>query len=138
MALPPGKHCIQAHCADNYKDIFTINNCLQVNQEYLPLAEMTKCCDIHDICYDTCNTDKEKCDLEFKRCLYRYCDTYQTTGMSTVVNACKAAAKVLFTGTTALGCKSFLDAQREACFCPDKKTTKGKPPKKAKQAGGDL
>ncbi|XP_020285439.1 group XIIA secretory phospholipase A2 [Pseudomyrmex gracilis] len=108
---------------------------IEVNQEYLPLAEMTKCCDFHDICYDTCNTDKEKCDLEFKRCLYRYCDGYQATGV-TMVNACKAAAKVLYTGTTALGCKSYLDAQKEACFCPDKKT-KGKP-KKAKQAGGEI
>lgn len=109
---------------------------MQVNQEYLPLAEMTKCCDFHDICYDTCNMDKEKCDLEFKRCLYRYCDTYQTTGV-TVVNTCKAAAKVLFTGTTALGCKSFLDAQKEACYCPDK-WSKNKKPKKAAQAGGEL
>lgn len=40
---------------------------------------MTKCCDSHDICYDTCNSAKELCDLEFKRCLYKYCDTYQQT-----------------------------------------------------------
>lgn len=38
---------------------------------------MTKCCDAHDICYDTCNNDKEVCDMEFKRCLYKYCDSYQ-------------------------------------------------------------
>lgn len=38
---------------------------------------MTKCCDQHDICYDTCNNDKEVCDMEFKRCLYRYCDNYE-------------------------------------------------------------
>ncbi|EFN72747.1 Group XIIA secretory phospholipase A2 [Camponotus floridanus] len=110
---------------------------IKVNQEYLPLSEMTKCCDFHDICYDTCNTDKEKCDLEFKRCLYKFCDTYETTGV-TVVNTCKAAAKVLFTGTTALGCKSFLDAQKEACYCRSDKWSKNKKPKKSAQAGGEL
>lgn len=109
---------------------------IEINQEYLPLAEMTKCCDIHDICYDTCNSDKEKCDLEFKRCLYKYCDGYQTSGI-TVVNTCKAAAKMLFTGTTALGCKSYMDAQKEACYCGDK-WNKNKKPKKAAQAGGEL
>lgn len=38
---------------------------------------MTKCCDIHDTCYDTCGSDKEVCDMQFKRCLYEYCDSYQ-------------------------------------------------------------
>ncbi|KAJ8959756.1 hypothetical protein NQ314_006185 [Rhamnusium bicolor] len=32
--------------------------------------------------------------------------------------ACKGAAKMLFTGTLTLGCKSYLDAQKDACFCP--------------------
>lgn len=86
---------------------------------------MTKCCDQHDICYDTCNTDREKCDLDFKRCLYKYCESYQNTGI-TIVNTCKATAKMLFTGTTALGCKSYIDAQKNACWCPEAKTTKGK------------
>ncbi|CAK9796640.1 Group XIIB secretory phospholipase A2-like protein [Anthophora plagiata] len=75
---------------------------IEMNEEYLPLAEMTKCCDAHDICYDTCNSDKEKCDLEFKRC-----------------------------------CKSYIDAQKEACYCGDK-WNKNKKPKKAAQAGGEL
>lgn len=52
---------------------------LHIDSEYLPIAEMTKCCDSHDICYDTCNSDKELCDIEFKRCLYKYCDTYEET-----------------------------------------------------------
>ena len=30
---------------------------------------------------------------------------------------CKAASKVLFTGTITLGCKSYLDAQAKSCFC---------------------
>ncbi|XP_011301579.1 group XIIA secretory phospholipase A2 [Fopius arisanus] len=104
---------------------------IEISSEYLPLSEMTKCCDQHDICYDTCNNDKEKCDLEMKRCLYKYCESYQTTGV-TIVNTCKGAAKMLFTGTTALGCKSYLDAQKNACWCGDKKRDK-----KSKWFGGD-
>lgn len=48
-----------------------------ISTEYLPAAEMGVCCDDHDICYDTCNKDKELCDLDFKRCLYSYCDNYE-------------------------------------------------------------
>lgn len=46
---------------------------------------MTKCCDSHDICYDTCNNNKEICDMEFKKCLYRYCDTHQAKVGQTIV-----------------------------------------------------
>lgn len=31
------------------------------------------CCDEHDYCYDTCNSDKVKCDKDFKECLYGVC-----------------------------------------------------------------
>lgn len=54
---------------------------LKINTEYLPATEMASCCNEHDICYDTCNKDKELCDLDFKRCLYNYCDTYEKTAV---------------------------------------------------------
>lgn len=54
----------------------------EIASEYLPLEDMTKCCDAHDICYDTCNSGKEVCDLEFKRCLYNYCDTYKSVNVA--------------------------------------------------------
>ena len=80
---------------------------------------MAKCCDAHDICYDTCNTDKEICDLDFKRCLYKYCDSFEKSAAGDIlIKGCKAAAKMLFTGTMTLGCKAYLDAQERACFCP--------------------
>lgn len=47
---------------------------LQIKLDNLPIKDMTKCCDDHDICYGTCGTNKDSCDLEFKRCLYRICD----------------------------------------------------------------
>ncbi|XP_013180226.1 PREDICTED: group XIIA secretory phospholipase A2 [Papilio xuthus] len=94
-----------------------------ISTEYLPIEEMTKCCDAHDICYDTCNSGKEICDLEFKRCLYNYCETYKSVniGGETISKGCKGAAKLLFTGTLTLGCKSYLDAQKNACYCPPTK-----------------
>lgn len=91
---------------------------LNINTEYLPAVEMENCCNDHDICYDTCNKDKELCDIEFKRCLYNYCDTHDKSAIGTVVTkGCKAAAKMLFTGTMTLGCRSYLDAQERSCYC---------------------
>jgi secretory phospholipase A2 len=92
---------------------------VNIDTEYLPAPEMAKCCDAHDICYDTCNSDKELCDLDFKRCLYKYCDSFEKGPAGDVlIKGCKAAAKMLFTGTMTLGCKSYQDAQQRACFCP--------------------
>lgn len=123
---------------------------LKIDKEYLPSQAMEECCNAHDICYDTCNSDKELCDLDFKRCLYKYCDTYEKNVAGDVVmKGCKAAAKMLFTGTLTLGCKSYLDSQQRACYCPTpksdfskdnkKKDPKGKkPPNYGWKAGNDL
>ncbi|CAG2061347.1 unnamed protein product [Timema podura] len=103
----------------------------KISSEQLPMGEMTKCCDEHDICYDTCNQAKEHCDYEFKNCLYKICDKYEKTVGETVVKTCKAAAKMLFTGTITLGCKSYLDSQKQACYCTPNK-------KKFSYPGGEL
>lgn len=59
----------------------TANGCgalgMKINSEYLPVNAMTKCCDQHDICYDICGNDKETCDVEFRKCLYKYCESYE-------------------------------------------------------------
>lgn len=94
--------------------------------------------------YDTCNSDKELCDLDFKRCLYKYCDDYEkSVAGGVMVKGCKAAAKMLFTGTLTLGCKSYLDSQARACYCPagkgdfskDKRKEKDNKPKKPTNYG---
>ncbi|KAF5306265.1 hypothetical protein FQA39_LY08963 [Lamprigera yunnana] len=91
---------------------------LNIDESLLHVSEMIKCCNQHDICYDTCNTNKEVCDVDFKQCLYRFCDSYEKNVGDKVVKACKGTAKILFTGTLALGCKAYLDAQEKACYCP--------------------
>lgn len=98
---------------------------LRISTEYLPAVEMETCCNEHDICYDTCNSDKELCDLDFKRCLFRYCDSYEKSIASDLMTkGCKAAAKMLFTGSLTLGCRSYLDSQQRSCYCAPSKQTK--------------
>ncbi|XP_050311107.1 group XIIA secretory phospholipase A2-like isoform X3 [Anthonomus grandis grandis] len=109
---------------------------LKINSDYLPFAAMEECCNTHDICYDTCNADKEVCDLDFKRCLYRHCDGYsKSVGGQAMTKTCKGAAKVLFTGTLTFGCKSYKDAQKNACYCDDIRRRKDK--KSKYTSGGD-
>ncbi|XP_059619235.1 group XIIB secretory phospholipase A2-like protein [Phlebotomus argentipes] len=105
---------------------------MKISTEYLPAVEMEKCCDAHDICYDTCNADKELCDIEFKRCLFKHCESYEGSTIvgDLAVKGCKAAAKMLFSGTVTLGCKSYLDAQQRSCYCPEQIEGNGWKPKK--------
>ncbi|XP_034246380.1 group XIIA secretory phospholipase A2 isoform X2 [Thrips palmi] len=91
---------------------------MEIPKDALPVSEMTECCNQHDICYDTCNNDKEKCDFDLRRCLYKICDNHAQTVGSALTTVCKSVSKTLFSGTITLGCKSYLDAQKEACFCP--------------------
>lgn len=116
---------------------------------------MATCCDDHDICYDTCNKDKELCDLDFKRCLYSYCDKYEKTtvggdiilkGMPKQfcilflekfklygsITGCKTAAKMLYTATNTLGCRPYLNAQSNACYCSSTGSSSGKNKNKQK------
>lgn len=109
---------------------------LKLDKTFLPIAEMTSCCDHHDICYDTCNNDKELCDIEFRRCLYGFCDKYEEKLPPHVTRACKGAAKLLYTGTLAMGCKAYQDAQSKACFCFDPNDNKKK--RKFTSGDGDL
>ncbi|CAL8118633.1 unnamed protein product [Orchesella dallaii] len=90
--------------------------------EMLPVTGFVECCDQHDICYESCGQDKDECDLKFKKCLYRKCAAVkdaESAGLQKKVSVigCKAGAKLLYTGTTAVGCKPYLDAQRNGCIC---------------------
>lgn len=39
----------------------------------LGIPAMTTCCNQHDMCYDTCGTNKYDCDSEFRLCLHGIC-----------------------------------------------------------------
>lgn len=99
----------------------TSNGCGSFGIEFdtAKLPEMTSCCDVHDKCYDTCNTDKGHCDKEFKDCLLKMCDSMQSTLNVEEYEGCQATAEIMYRGTMALGCTPFKNAQKKACTCGD-------------------
>lgn len=54
---------------------------------------MTKCCNHHDRCYDTCGNEKNDCDEQFQSCLSKICrDVQKTLGISeSVQGKCEKA-----------------------------------------------
>lgn len=82
------------------------------------IPSMTRCCNEHDRCYDSCGREKSDCDEQFQLCLENICQNLQMTlGLSQSVQACESAVTVLFDTVMHLGCKPYLDSQRSACIC---------------------
>uniref|UniRef100_A0A8C9X9L7 Phospholipase A2, group XIIA n=1 Tax=Sander lucioperca TaxID=283035 RepID=A0A8C9X9L7_SANLU len=82
------------------------------------IPSMTKCCNQHDRCYDTCGREKHECDDQFQDCLETICRNVQRTlGLAKSVQACESAVTLLFDAVMHLGCKPYLDSQRESCMC---------------------
>lgn len=82
------------------------------------IPSMTKCCNLHDRCYDTCGWEKHDCDEEFQVCLETICRNVQRTlGLAHSVQACESAVTLLFDAVMHMGCKPYLDSQRESCIC---------------------
>ena len=90
-----------------------------IPRESLPVPCMVDCCNEHDVCYDTCLADKELCDKQFKKCLYASCKKKEKANFMDTLEykKCSASAKMLYSATMLLGCKSYKDAQRGACAC---------------------
>lgn len=115
----------QKIAVDNPNHVPKSNGCGSLGvffeEDDLPRPEMVDCCNMHDICYDTCGSDKEDCDRKFKRCLYNICDVSQNAMDVIGIKKCKGGSKLLYTATMAFGCTSFRDAQHNACICVDSK-----------------
>ncbi|KAK3601802.1 hypothetical protein CHS0354_041718 [Potamilus streckersoni] len=88
---------------------------LELDTSTLPV--MTKCCDAHDECYDTCNKDKLECDKKFKKCLEKMCKKLEPDLNDDESVGCRATAMLMSSGTQALGCQAYLDSQKTACEC---------------------
>lgn len=105
------------------------------------LPQMTECCDVHDLCYDTCNKDRDKCDNDFKTCLDIMCEKLKRDITKNQYEGCKETAKLIYGGTTALGCSPYLSAQEKACQCiatdskPSTKTSKPKNQQREEKRG---
>lgn len=44
-----------------------------VGQMDMGIPAMTKCCNQLDMCYDTCGSNKYRCDSKFRWCLHSIC-----------------------------------------------------------------
>ncbi|XP_066549883.1 group XIIB secretory phospholipase A2-like protein isoform X2 [Amia ocellicauda] len=82
------------------------------------IPAMTKCCNQLDLCYDTCGSNKYRCDSKFRWCLHGICsDLKKSLGFVSKVEACETVADTLFNTVWTLGCRPFMNSQRAACIC---------------------
>ncbi|KAI5108524.1 group XIIB secretory phospholipase A2-like protein isoform X1, partial [Silurus meridionalis] len=82
------------------------------------IPAMTKCCNQLDICYDTCGSNKYRCDTKFRWCLHSICsDLKKSLGFMSKVEACEAFADTMYNTVWTLGCRPFMNSQRAACIC---------------------
>lgn len=110
---------------------------MQIKDEDLPSKNMKQCCNQQQKCYYRCNSSKLKCDVEFQQCLHQQCviitkdkepkhltskcdlSWFLKTNDGTFGDAvCDTATKLLLMGILSFGCKTYKDAQKEACVCP--------------------
>ncbi|KAL8592683.1 hypothetical protein ACOMHN_037623 [Nucella lapillus] len=98
----------------------TANGCgsfgVKLDLTHVPAIE--RCCNEHDVCYDTCNRPKDTCDVDFKDCLTRTCKDFKKHVSRKFYEGCQSTADLMYAATMALGCKPYKDSQRDACLCP--------------------
>ncbi|KAL1006018.1 hypothetical protein UPYG_G00066840 [Umbra pygmaea] len=88
------------------------------NSVDMGIPAMTKCCNQLDMCYDTCGSNKYRCDSKFRWCLHSICsDLKKSLGFMSKVEACETVADTLFNTVWTLGCRPYMNSQREACIC---------------------
>ncbi|KAL3050154.1 hypothetical protein OYC64_012240 [Pagothenia borchgrevinki] len=84
----------------------------------LGIPAMTNCCDMLDMCYDTCGVSKNACDSEFRLCVHGICsDLRKSLGFVSKVKACESMADALHSTVGTLGCRPYMNGQRAACVC---------------------
>uniref|UniRef100_A0A4W5L0U1 Phospholipase A2, group XIIB n=1 Tax=Hucho hucho TaxID=62062 RepID=A0A4W5L0U1_9TELE len=82
------------------------------------IPAMTQCCNQLDSCYGTCGSNKYRCDSKYRWCLHAICsDLKKSLGFVSQVKACETVADALYNTVWTLGCRSFMNSQREACYC---------------------
>lgn len=86
--------------------------------EGMEIPAMTKCCNQLDVCYDTCGSNKYRCDSKFRWCLHSICsDLKKSLGFVSKVEACETLADTLFNTVWTLGCRPYMNSQRASCLC---------------------
>ncbi|RXN27616.1 group XIIB secretory phospholipase A2 isoform X1 [Labeo rohita] len=109
----------QYRCRYECKRILTDVVCRNCHCTFdMGVPAMTKCCNQLDICYDTCGSNKYRCDTKFRWCLHSICgDLKKSLGLIAKVEACEAFADTMYNTVWTLGCRPFMNGQRAACYC---------------------
>lgn len=77
------------------------------------------CCDVHDICYETCNINgRGRCDDDFLRCMENVCDDKYGGFWDFIQRgACKVQASAMGNGVKLGGEDAFIASQNRCCDC---------------------
>ena len=81
-------------------------------------ANFTKACSRHDICYGTCNSDRNDCDYEFLANLKKACRrAYGSKEERDLYHRCRDRTYNYYTAVSDGGQAAYEAAQEEACEC---------------------
>lgn len=81
-------------------------------------ANFTPACNKHDVCYGTCQKDKDACDKAFCRDLKQACkSTWPNAADSKRRGGCEDRADYYCAGVILAGDAAYWNAQAEACHC---------------------
>ncbi|MDQ1921094.1 hypothetical protein [Massilia pseudoviolaceinigra] len=97
-------------------------------------ARFGACCDGHDCCWGSCNSNRPRCDGTFIDCLRDACDAAYPPRLNALGldsnrirrSSCRATARAYFEGvqTDTWGTPAYLAAQQAACDCCGTQTCK--------------
>ena len=86
-----------------------------------------RACNAHDVCYETCNADRRRCDDRFLKDLYAACnDAYPPKRERRLNDRCRSRACLYYEAVSLLGGEVYEAAQDEACVCCNTATTGSK------------
>ena len=101
------------------------NGCGPEGNEWLLSAgkilapQFQRCCNGHDICYDTCNlNNKKKCDDDFNNCMMELCNTIYSKSLLLLKKvACKSEGTLMYQAVKMFGKNAFIASQNLSCLC---------------------
>jgi secretory phospholipase A2 len=78
--------------------------------------ELRNCCIEHDICYQTCDSDRIECDKNLNLCVQLFCET---AGSKVQIEICEPYQKHQLSSHNIefKRCQQFVKSQLEACLC---------------------
>ena len=80
-------------------------------------ADFKPGCNVHDVCYGTCNTTQAKCDSDLGRASIDACKAAYTIAQQLSRASCISMARNYETAVAKLGAGAFHQAQLEDCEC---------------------